>query len=259
MSGARFLDDLARVLAQPMPRRRALRIVGTSLAAAALPGFRPGVAGAAVRAGECRGDTRACPRMVQGAQGPDLCCGSPARRYSCEGTIFEPICVDSCQPGEEPCTSKLKDQNGYAEFACCKPPLRCIEGVCDKPCPPGQKRCGGNCCKSSETCQKGTCCPNTRVCGAACCSPGTKCTFLEQFRTCCPSTRVVSRTLSGKKTRFCCPRGTVAVAGACCPPGDRGCCDELAPLLPDGGDDDLAPLDPYVGRTFCVKGKRKRL
>ena len=47
-------------------------------------------------AGECGPDVRACPHSVQGAVGPDKCCGAPARRYTCEGSIYAPICVDTC-------------------------------------------------------------------------------------------------------------------------------------------------------------------
>lgn len=33
MGGARLLDDIARMLAEPMPRRRAVRVIGASIAA----------------------------------------------------------------------------------------------------------------------------------------------------------------------------------------------------------------------------------
>lgn len=39
MSGARLLDDLARALVEPMPRRGALRLLGASVAALAVPGL----------------------------------------------------------------------------------------------------------------------------------------------------------------------------------------------------------------------------
>ncbi|HUF01858.1 MAG TPA: hypothetical protein VMN35_05490, partial [Gaiellaceae bacterium] len=44
MSAERFFDDLARTLAEPMPRRRAVRVIGASLAALAIPGVSPNVA-----------------------------------------------------------------------------------------------------------------------------------------------------------------------------------------------------------------------
>jgi hypothetical protein len=47
MSSSGVLDDLARTLAERMPRRRALRVLGTSLVAAAVPGVRSSIAGAA--------------------------------------------------------------------------------------------------------------------------------------------------------------------------------------------------------------------
>ncbi len=101
--GERHLDDLARALAVPMPRRRALRLLGSTLIATAVPGLWPrvGLAGrsATCDAG-CGSDVRACPRVVNLGTGPPVCCGSPARRYSCEGTIFDPVCVDRCKAAE---------------------------------------------------------------------------------------------------------------------------------------------------------------
>ena len=37
MNGAQFLDDLARTLAEPMPRRRVLGVLGATLAAVLVP------------------------------------------------------------------------------------------------------------------------------------------------------------------------------------------------------------------------------
>lgn len=47
MGAERFFDDLARKLAEPMPRRRAVRVIGASLVAVAAPGVAPRIARAA--------------------------------------------------------------------------------------------------------------------------------------------------------------------------------------------------------------------
>lgn len=137
MSAERFFDDLARTLAEAMPRRRVLRLVGASLLTLSVPGMRPDAVGARSTAtcdAGCGSDVRACPRLVQGAVGPPKCCGSPARRYRCEGTWLEPVCVDGCAgKNDDPCPGE-KWSDGCAEFHCCKKPSRCINGACSESC-----------------------------------------------------------------------------------------------------------------------------
>jgi group XII secretory phospholipase A2 precursor (PLA2G12) len=156
-----LLDGLARALVEPMPRRRAMRLMGATVVAVAVPGMRPRLARGTprrARSGECGADVRACPRVVQLGSGPDLCCGSPARRYGCEGTIFEPVCVDLCGgPNDVPCKSEKKDDDGYSFFHCCKKPDRCVDGECVPSCPPGRVKCRGTCCPAGFKC-----CPPTK-------------------------------------------------------------------------------------------------
>ena len=130
-------DDLARALARPMRRRQAVRLLATSLMALAIPGMRAPAALTRPRAEcdyGCGSDIRGCPRLVQGAPGPPLCCGSPARRYRCDGTWFDPVCIDTCDgPGDDPCKGpKLGD--GCSEFRCCKKPHKCMNGACSESC-----------------------------------------------------------------------------------------------------------------------------
>lgn len=247
MSSARIVDDLARSLAQPLSRRRALRLLATSAAALAVPALRPPTAPAAVhrsRASDCRGDTRACPTRLSGASGPDKCCGSPALRYGCEGALEDPVCVDLCPRPHTVCPTGGKDENGNTKLVCCKAPR--TVGCCEGECIPNCQLLFG---------------PGHTPCCASCCPPGRRCAFSGKSRTCCPTNRTVNRKIQGKPTRFCCPAGTVRVRGAsCCPPDRRDCCDDL--LAPPGGDDgqeELVPLDPFVGRTFCVNGRKRRL
>lgn len=267
MSGT-FLDDLARSLAVPVPRRRALRLIGGTLAAAVVPGIRPSLTSAAAAA------TVPC----QDVRGRVWTC--PLRKYLVCGPTPESPCIDTCVgPGKIPCPSA-------SGFDCCMDitldgSVACKQGKCQITCKGVEKagsarltECGEECCTPQQQCKNNKCvakCPPGRTpCGTTCCKSGKKCAFQGRQRVCCPSERVVTRTIAGKSTRFCCPAGTRSAHGeqggramyACCPPNDIDCCqeDELTPLVPPRpGDDDLVPLDAYVGRTFCVRGKPKRL
>lgn len=67
MTAGRFLDDLARTMAEPMPRRRAVRVIGVSLAAIAVPGFIPRLARAQVGCTKstCGKDQRCCQKGAE--------------------------------------------------------------------------------------------------------------------------------------------------------------------------------------------------
>ncbi len=281
MSAARTLDDLARALVQPVPRRRALRLLGGSLAAIVVPGLRPGLA----RAATTRGTATMPCQNLSGTE--SWTC--PLRKYVTCGSN-KGQCIDACTgPGTQPCGSG-------AGFDCCFDPLgvpgliackkgkctptckgisygspvtltECGDGCCDpktetcnpqtlkcvKKCPPGQQRCRSKCCPKKQSCKEGKCCPNSRVCGNNCCGPGSKCAFNPFGRGCCPEDRIVKN----GGNRFCCPltgpgsQRTVAVRGgtACCPPNRTNCCD----------DDLLAPSRKPRGRVFCVGGRMQRL
>ena len=288
MSAARTLDELARALVQPVPRRRALRMLGVSLAAVVVPGVRPGFAGAATARGA---DSITCHNLSGSESWP-----CPRRKYvTCGSTKGE--CIDACTgPGTQPCGSG-------AGYDCCFDPLgvpgliackkgkctptckgisygspvtltECGDGCCDpktercnlqtskceKKCPPGQPPCGRKCCPRNQSCKQGKCCPNGRVCGNKCCGSGFKCAFYSlavpgnsDTRGCCPEERIVKN----GGNRFCCPPTagpagmfTVAVRGgtACCPRNRPNCCD-----------DPLGRVPKPRGRTFCVGGRMQRL
>lgn len=270
MSGARFLDDLARALVEPLPRHEALRLLGASVIGIVVPAAAPSRARATRRSGECKQGQRACPSLVQGASGPDKCCGSPYR-YVCGGTPAEPTCDPACPSPSKLCPTGKKDKDGVAVELCCQAPRytgECCKGECQPNCEllfgKGSKPCCAECCNPGQVCANDKCvaaCPDGRPkCGAGCCKKGKKCSFSNGKRICCPSNRIVARKVGGTLTRFCCPSGMVSVSGdTCCPPGNKHCCEELVPLDPGGGDEPLVPLDPYTGRTFCVNGNPKKL
>lgn len=65
---SRLIDDVARTLATPMPRRRALRTIGMALAVGAFPGLRPGRA-----AGSPEGSRSSCGDQTCGHGQADCC------------------------------------------------------------------------------------------------------------------------------------------------------------------------------------------
>jgi hypothetical protein len=83
-----FLDDLARTLAQPMPRRRAVRVMAVTVAGAMLSGRGVTTAAARPSASGCPdpGDLFCgnCPN-VNGLNYGDICCPGPnaARYWEC--------------------------------------------------------------------------------------------------------------------------------------------------------------------------------
>lgn len=136
----RFFDDLARTLAQPMPRRRALRLAAGALAAAALPSLRPAGATAASRV-TCRAGTTLCSQP--------------------KGVGF----IEACCPDGETC---CKARDGVA---CCHAGQRCseievggsLQPKCVGSCPPERSGCG-LCCTPDQVCNKELkkCCPRSR-------------------------------------------------------------------------------------------------
>lgn len=111
----RGLDRLARALAEPMPRRRALRLLGTSVVAAVLPGITgPRALAAPSRSAACGNDERVCREFTA----EQYCCPAPSWRYWCgaqPGT-----CEDRCT-GENafPCTGLKPDKYSGVNGVCC--------------------------------------------------------------------------------------------------------------------------------------------
>jgi hypothetical protein len=163
--GEQLIDDLARALVQPMPRRRAVRLLGATLAAAAVSGLRPGrLLAQRTRTCDagCGEDVRACPHLVQGVPVWDFCCGSPAKRYACGGDYYTPKCIDTCGGSNDiPCPSTEIDVDGCPKFLCCKRPesIGCEDGDCIPNChwPPtpanlASTQCGTKCCPKGGYC-----------------------------------------------------------------------------------------------------------
>jgi len=205
MSGT-LLDDLGRVLATPMPRSRALRLLGVTVFCAIFP--RSAAASSCAQQ-TCNQPIKCCLDFPGNANAstPAACCKST--EFCCKG--MTPMggswaYVTCCQSYEfcytdpsivkcEPCPTPL------CGSVCCQAGQTCVNGTC---CPVGSA-CGNVCCQAGQTCVNGTCCPVGSACGNMCCPPGRLCASL--------------RSPFGPPRLVClCPPDRVCGSG-CCPPG----------------------------------------
>ena len=237
-----FLDELARAMAKPLPRRRALRLFGGAIVALALPAARAGAAPA----------THDCP-----AQGLVLCqcpaanglffklccwskeactCDIPRQATCCQyGKIWNGakcVCKEQCG-GDKCCASDefcanvrpqlccKKDEKACGNRYCCQKNEECVsarapgiisQSICVKRCPPSQAWCGKDkCCPPKWKCRNPStglckrCEPNEEECGKKCCDKST--TRCCGKAGCCPKTR--SCCVNGDK-QVCCPAGRSA-------------------------------------------------
>ena len=243
MSAERFFDDLARTLAEPMPRRRAVRVIGASLVAIAAPGFSPRLASAATawprtpfspttprRAATCAAGDIVC--KYDG----NLCCpGGPRGRPACCPTKSPLSGFHGCCKTEAHCC---------CGNTCCDPVTqRCVcpapggrGGVCAPKCKlldPFSFDCGITCCKSYERCVNGECKPcDTQSCQpyksgrTICCPKGTKCCANNTSTACCGPNQVCKA--QGVKTAKCdCKPGTGTKCGSDCCGKSEYCCGGL--------------------------------
>ena len=138
-------ESLSRKLAAPVLRRRALRVMGATVAAAAGAAFvRPfGASGraAGVVAGSCSGaGEQVC--------GPGCC----PKGYACASS--DASCGCCCRPGTTPCGT-----------TCCRSGIACLNaarGICG--CEAGTTPCG-------DVISGPTCCPAGTACAPGCPPP----------------------------------------------------------------------------------------
>jgi hypothetical protein len=221
-----FIDDLARTIATPMSRSRALRLIGTIVLGGLLPRrLRAYAVVCGVYPSTCPSDTD--PTRTQLCcipNGPggslstcckptEICCTTKSNRTCCqpgqscgEGINETAICL-SCSSGQTPCGSIccaagetcIAGTNGTSiccasgkscGSTCCQPDETCGVGVDGKPkcgtCPPGQTLCGTKCCSGSCINPASGCCGSGIACGKTCCDPGTTCINTAQGLSCCP-------------------------------------------------------------------------
>jgi len=229
-----FFDELARTLAKPMPRSRAIRVLGVALASTAVPLLRARPA-AALSSRElstsCHTAKAQCDR-----QGLMLCkCNErPANLIPPETTICNFLCCDGerykciCRPGEaictpKPCSRKCRDE-------CCKSDEYCASHTTGTCCKKGETLCGTSCCQVNEECVRSLkpsiaacvprCPPGRARCGEGkCCPPKWHCID--------PARGICRRCRAGEEEcdKRCCDRKTSRCCGnAGCCPKDRSCC-----------------------------------
>lgn len=217
-----LFDDLARTLATQMPRRRALRLLGSAVVVATVPGFRalPARAGAMVTQGECGGTT---PKRCDNGKGTAICV--PATTTCC---FFDDAVVGCRQCYKCGPNSKLLPCIGSDELRCGQ--ICCAEGefCADRQqplcCTKGANYCGviGTPGSGQSGRGKGTCCPEgTKCCGndkrTDCCGPGQGC---KDGRCTCPKDKRV------KCGKDCCDKTSEHCSnGKCCPKGKKNCGD----------------------------------
>ncbi|MGZ4387105.1 MAG: hypothetical protein ACXVZO_09255 [Gaiellaceae bacterium] len=219
----RFLDDLARVLAEPMPRRRVLGVIGAAVVAAAVPRWAT-ASPRRVMIGVPAGHTT---RAVRGTCGPP---GLPCQNdpYYCRapGTTCCPnnphnYCAkasDCCSGGRECCRTNLGqfccNYSDPTHPGCCDKGQLCVKGACVETCPPGTKKCGRYCCPHGQKCRNGRCCKQCAGPKSQCCDPQTEQCCIDK-KTCCKTA-----------TQYCCAVGATSANYAetkstcCAKPGD---------------------------------------
>ena len=230
-----FLDELARSLAKPMARRRALRLLGGAIVSVTVPGLAAPRARAAARFHLCeKQGGLLCECNCKGDVCQRICC-KPKEDYECYcGSVqYGAACRKKCRipcPSDVHCCNDGEFCANSAQKLCCKqgergcgprccqPNEECTtirigtgsERVCEKRCPQGQAWCGANkCCPPKWNCanEKTRLCKRCRKdqeeCGKKCCDRKTsrccgKDLCCQEGRPCC--------TVDGK--RICCPAST---------------------------------------------------
>ena len=231
-----FLDDVARSLARPMPRKRALRVLGGAITSVVMPGLvsRSARAAANVVADPCScspGPPAAQCGLRYGAGCTKVCC--------VQGSILPKCCnwgIDRALPNSSSYSCINKPYNGPGfpahTICCCPANTYCGDiAIGEPPCitctAAGRQPCGQNCCKPGEHCASASislCCKQGEIrCGSTCCRQGS-CAD-PKLSLCCRPGQI----RCGKK---CCHASQVCSGGRCrcaqgwLPCGNELCCDK---------------------------------
>ncbi len=136
-----FLDDFARILASPLPRRQALKMAGTVFAGAFLS------RGSTLQAaGACGALKQACGTKLCCVIATQKCCTNGAV-YFCTGLTATCCGSTSCPAGQICC------RTGAVPF--CAPHGNVCCGTTS--CSNGQTCCTNVCCAKGLACYKGRC------------------------------------------------------------------------------------------------------
>lgn len=252
-----LFDDVTRVVAAPVSRRQALRLIAGALGAAVLSRFigAPRMAGAS----EC--DPENDPLYPHPCA--DICCRYD---YYCASTTLlngddkygiccqnEPDHAHLCSAGDHGWCCDSTEACGAAPFTCT--------------CAAGMDACGDACCDTSagEFC----CDPDQGLC----CASGVECCFdTFEYGTCCPEgTECVPISATNYPPgNVCCPADQACI-GQCCPDGElcfgnlmccpeerisadrRGCCP--AGFVYNAATDSCCLEGMFCGGVCCTPGK----
>lgn len=278
--GERLFDELARALAQPLPRRRLLRLLGGAIAVAAVPALRPAWSSAAREPAIVDppsgpwGEPIPCNELGNGQR--QICDPTFNCVKCCNGSDGAPVsccpCYVSCAPsglcGEQvACPPDGRPFCG-SDRTCCASNETCFKGsLCVPICDAGETLCDGSCCPRGSECVQQKLpgrsrpallclprCPNRGVrCGLGCCPARQKCINPAQGR-CSPCD--AGRQPCGRK---CCPTGS-----SCCDPRTGLCCRKSSETCAGfAGQATCCPrgtrackTDPQTGKPrCCAKGE----
>jgi len=248
MAGSgRLIDDLARAFAETerMPRRRAVAILGSAVAAVVVPGWaqasRAGWSSVTHAGRTTRAVNGACSPPSIPCQNDPYYCRQPGT--TCCPTNPHNFCAsagDCCAGGRQCCDRKRGqfccNYTNPAFPGCCDKGQLCANSQCVDTCPPGTTKCGRNCCKAGQKCKNGKCCKLCAGPGSQCCDPATENCCVDK-KTCCKKASeyccavgATTATYASTKSTCCskpgaCLRETLNVGGwnnsstfTCCPP-----------------------------------------
>ena len=145
-----LIDELSRIIASPIPRRKALRLAGSLMGGGILAylGFGRASRGLAQTLQSCGEGQERCGSACCYAN--ELCCGG-----KCYGPVIKEL---------SSCCGRVR---------CNKLFQRCCTDHC---CRSTETCCGARCCSSGRACCNGQCCaPGAVCCGSACCGEGYFC------------------------------------------------------------------------------------
>lgn len=150
-----LIDDISRIIASPLSRRQAFKLVTGSVGGAVLASMGFGRSAWAQKA---------------------LVSSCPDSEVLCNGNCYPPH--STCCGNRLVCNAQqICCSNSY----CCSNTTNCCGTSC---CPKTQICCGGICCNVRTPCCGTMCCPTPRsCCNGVCCVPFSSCCGGQ---TCCP-------------------------------------------------------------------------
>ncbi len=185
---AQWFDDLSRMLASPMPRRRALLIIAGTVVSTALASLRPARAQVPTCGSVDCPPGQSCCNSTFGLCCPDTgtCCSFGTAAAFCCTAAGQACCAGFCCPTQQQCCATSEQTP-----LCCPDGYKCCDVARGTCCPVNSVCCGSTCCPAGQLCNGGTCveiCDQPTQtcrtpCGAGFCNPDDLCC---NDTVCCP-------------------------------------------------------------------------